>query len=259
MYFLVEAIAPYASENKLNSQIHRFDENRKNIMKKLQVTRWLTICFLLCFAIGCSANRSANNSIETAQKPQKQTETSSAIAQASPSEQSGRAPQTASYDVIYDPQSVEGNGDISDQAAFIAQIRYANVPRWVREAFFNQKLNQRYVMVFRDIRPLYLRGDFNGDNKIDIALMLQEKSTQGSSSAPSVMAIFHGGSQEAIIIDDPNKLGADDIWEVVPKEDMTKYQSISALGEGISMAKAASASRLIYWDGKEYNALQTSD
>lgn len=228
-------------------------------MEKAQITRWIAICFLLGIAIGCSANRSVNTSVETAQNSPSQTKTSTSTPESSASQQPERSPQTASYDVTYDPQSVEGNGDISDPAAFIAQIRYANVPRWVRESFFKQRLNERYVMVFRDIRPLYLRGDFNGDDKIDIALMLQEKTAQNESYSPSVMAIFQGGTQQATIIDDPEKLGADDIWEVVPKEDMTKYQSISALGEGISMAKAASASRMIYWDGKEYDALQTSD
>jgi hypothetical protein len=33
----------------------------------------------------------------------------------------------------------------------------------------------------------------------------------------------------------------------------------SAKGEGISMAKAMSASRLIYWDGNQYQSAQTSD
>lgn len=228
-------------------------------MRKTQVTRWMTICFLLWFAIGCSANRPTDAAIETTQNSQNQVKTATPTPTSSPSEQSSQAPQTASYDITYDPKTVEGSGDISDPASFIAQIRYSNVPRRVRESFFSQKLNERYVMVFRDIRPLYLRGDFNGDNKIDIALMLKEKTAQSESYSPSVMAVFHGGTQETIIIDDPEKLGADDIWEVVPKEDMTKYQSISALGEGISMAKAASASRTIYWDGKEYNSLQTSD
>ncbi len=207
----------------------------------------------------CSSNPSVNTSVEGTQNSQNPVETSTPTVESSATESSGRSPQTASYDITYDPQTVEGYGDVSDQAAFIAQIRYANVPRWVRESFFKQNLNERYVMVFRDIRPLYLRGDFNGDNKTDIALMLKKKAAQNESPSPSVMAIFHGGTQEVIIIDDPEKLGADDIWEVIPKENMTKYQSISALGEGISMAKAASASRMIYWDGKEYNSLQTSD
>jgi hypothetical protein len=33
----------------------------------------------------------------------------------------------------------------------------------------------------------------------------------------------------------------------------------SAKGEGISMAKAMSASRLLYWDGNQYQSAQTSD
>ena len=228
-------------------------------MKKTQICHWVALFFLFWVTSACSSNPSVNTSLEETQNSQNLVETSTPTAESSATESSGRSPQTASYDITYDPKTVEGYGDISDQAAFIAQIRYANVPLWVRESFFKQKLNERYVMVFRDIRPLYLRGDFNGDNKTDIALMLQEKTTQNGLSSRSVMAVFHGGTQEAIIIDDPDKLGADDIWTVIPQEEVAKYQSISALGEGILMAKAASASRMIYWDGKEYNSLQTSD
>ncbi|MEP0872497.1 hypothetical protein NDA01_22020 [Trichocoleus desertorum AS-A10] len=230
-------------------------------MKKTSIARWTTICLLLWFAIACSTNRSANSSVETAQNSQNQvpTPTSTPEAERIPSGPSEPSPQTASYDTTYDPKTVQGYGDGSDQSSFIAQIRYSNVPLWVRESFFKQKLNERYVMVFRDIRPLYLRGDFNGDSKIDIALMLQEKPVQNGLSSPLIMAIFQGGTEQATIIDDPDKLGADDIWAVVPQEEMAKYPSISALGEGILMAKAASASRTIYWDGKEYNSLQTSD
>jgi hypothetical protein len=59
-------------------------------------------------------------------------------------------------------------------------------------------------------------GDFNGDSKPDIAVMLKDKTPKNN--AFSVMAIFPGGTKKVIVIDDLNKLGADDIWEVVYRE-----------------------------------------
>jgi hypothetical protein len=46
--------------------------------------------------------------------------------------------------------------------------------------------------------------------------MLKDKTPKNN--AFSVMAIFPGGTKKVIVIDDLNKLGADDIWEVVYRE-----------------------------------------
>ncbi|WP_373526806.1 hypothetical protein [Nostoc sp.] len=140
----------------------------------------------------------------------------------------------------------------SSNQTLLEWLRHENIPGWVRNTFFKKGLNKRYTFYFRDIRPLYLRGDFNGDNQIDIAVMLKEKLPKNAIHRNPLMAIFHGGTQQVFFIS-PEDLPADDLWEVVPKGDSTKA------GEGIFMAKAMSSSKVFYWDGKQYSATGTSD
>lgn len=131
-------------------------------------------------------------------------------------------------------------------------VKHENIPAWVRNTFFKQGLSKRYKFYFRDIRPLYLRGDFNGDNQMDVAVMLKEKLPQNAIARNPLMAIFHGGTQQVFFISSED-LPADDLWEVVPKQDSAK------VGEGIFMAKAMSSSKVFYWDGKQYSSTWTSD
>ena len=228
-------------------------------MKMTRLYYCFTVCFLTLFTIGCSSGNLNKNVVDLS------TNSAKADKQAvvknkdnTDTEPTKKAEQNASRDIEYSPTSPEDIEQAQGQAGFIAWVRYANIPMWVRKEFFNQGLNKQYSFSFRDIRPLYLRGDFNGDRKPDIAVMLKDKTRKDTPS--SAMAIFQGGTQQVIVIDDPNKLGGDDIWEVVSQEE-NQYVRIpsSAKGEGISMAKAMSASRLIYWDGNQYQSAQTSD
>ena len=228
-------------------------------MKMTRVYYGLTVGFLTIFTIGCSSTNLNKNVVDLSTNSAKEDEQAVVKNKDNTDTQPTKnAEQDASRDIEYSPTSPEDIDHAQGQAAFITWIRYANIPFWVRQEFFNQGLNKRYSFLFRDIRPLYLRGDFNGDRKPDIAVMLKNKTSKDNPT--SVMAIFHGGTQQVIVIDDPNKLGADDIWEVVSREE-NQYIKIpsSAKGEGISMAKAMSASRLIYWDGNQYQSAQTSD
>lgn len=228
-------------------------------MKLTRVYSCLTLGFLTIFTIGCSASNPIKNVVDLSTNSAKADEQPVVNNQDNTAKESTKnAEQDAAKDIEYSPTSPEDIDQAQGQAGFIAWIRYANIPFWVRKEFFNQGLNKRYSFLFRDIRPLYLRGDFNGDRKPDIAVMLKDKTPKNN--AFSVMAIFHGGTKKVIVIDDLNKLGADDIWEVVSRAE-NQYVRIpsSAKGECISMAKAMSASRLIYWDGNQYQSAQTSD
>lgn len=228
-------------------------------MKLTRVYSCLTLGFLTIFTIGCSASNPNKNVVDLSTNSAKADEQPVVKNQDNTAKESTKnTEQEASRDIEYSPSSPEDIEQAQGQAGFIAWIRYANIPFWVRKEFFNQGLNKRYSFLFRDIRPLYLRGDFNGDRKPDIAVILKDKTPKNN--AFSVMAIFHGGTKKVIVIDDVNKLGGDDIWEVVSREE-NQYIRIpsSAKGEGISMAKAMSASRLIYWDGNQYQSAQTSD
>ncbi len=228
-------------------------------MKIFQLNHWISVVFLAFFVIGCSAKKITENTGDVSKDSVNATEQNAITKEDNTDKELAKnGEQNASRDIEYSPASPENIDNTQEQAAFIAWVRYANIPLWVRKNFFDQGLNKRYSYYFRDIRPLYLRGDFNGDRKPDIAVMLKDKMRKDNPNP--VMAIFHGSTQEVIVIDDPNKLGADDIWEVVSREE-TQFVRLpsSAKGEGISMAKAMSASRLIYWDGNQYRSAQTSD
>lgn len=230
-------------------------------MKFRRVYYCLIVGLLTIFSMGCSSSNLNKNVVNLSTESAKADEDEQVVIKNkdyTAKEPTKNAEENASRDIEYSPTSPEDIERAQGQAGFIAWIRYANIPLWVRKEFFNKGLNKQYSFSFRDIRPLYLRGDFNGDRKPDIAVMLKNKTRKDNPI--SVMAIFHGGTKQVMVIDDPNKLGADDIWEVVsPQENQYAKLPKAAKGEGISMAKAMSASRLVYWDGKEYRSAQTSD
>jgi len=51
------------------------------------------------------------------------------------------------------------------------------LPDAVKRALTNGSLGKEYDLSFR-INPSYLEGDFNGDGKIDIAVLVKERSTR---------------------------------------------------------------------------------
>ncbi|WP_190637831.1 hypothetical protein [Trichocoleus sp. FACHB-40] len=232
-----------------------------NIIKNSKLIQIIGICLVLGLANSCSSDNLSKAPVESqasanvAEQP--------VVTEKENTDNKGESnKQEAARDITYNPTTPEDNDAVKDQKSFIEHIRYVNIPYWVRKSFFDKGLNKSYSIHFRDIRQLYLRGDFNGDNKIDIALMLAEKKPQGETQVFNrAMAIFHGGTQEVILID--KELGADDVWEVIPKAEAAKYNasipSSWKQGEGISLSKAASSSRLFYWDGKQYTYYATSD
>lgn len=152
------------------------------------------------------------------------------------------------YESTYNPVELTSNNQ-----TLLEWVRHENIPAWVRTTFFKKGLNKRYAFYFRDVRPLYLRGDFNGDNQMDVAVMLKEKLPQNKIHRNPLMAIFHGGTQQVFFIG-PKDLPADDLWGVVPKK-----ENSAKVGEGIFMAKAMSSSKVFYWDGKQYSSTWSSD
>jgi hypothetical protein len=213
-----------------------------NIMKNTPKFYWIAVLLVMGFTSSCSLNnKNAVNSqslIDVSNQSIKEIDNTS-----------GKNSEKQLHKPAYNPVELTSN----DQNSLLEWVRHENIPAWVRTTFFKKGLNKRYTFYFRDVRPLYLRGDFNGDNQIDIAVMLKEKMPQNKIHRNPLMAIFHGGTQQVFFIG-PEDLPADDLWEVVPK----KANSAKA-GESIFMAKAMSSSKVFYWDGKQYRSSWTSD
>jgi len=144
------------------------------------------------------------------------------------------------------------------------QTQEQNLPLWVRNVFVKRGLDKTLSISYA-VNPFYLRGDFNGDEKPDIAVLVERKSTSELG-----IAVVHSNDSSVYVLGAGNRIGnggADfdwlDVWSVYPK-------SIIALGAGetsiptlrseaLHVAKFGSASGLIYWDGKRYDWYQQGD
>ncbi|GCC53721.1 hypothetical protein SanaruYs_39690 [Chryseotalea sanaruensis] len=132
--------------------------------------------------------------------------------------------------------------------------------------FYNQEKIRTSYKVDQDLNPFYLRGDFDGDKKIDYALAVIESTTDKKGILiyhPVTKKYFLAGAGKAI----PNGHGDDyswmDGWEVsderTVEQGVTNLKPPKLIGEAILIQKLESSSGLIYWDGKEYRWYQQGD
>jgi hypothetical protein len=139
-----------------------------------------------------------------------------------------------------------------------------DVPDAVKNALTNMSAERNYDLSFR-IRPSYLEGDFNGDGKMDTAVLVKEHST-----GKIGIAILHGATARVIILGAGNSIGngGDDFewmdsWQVYSKARAAHAggeKSVSHLrGDALLVEKSEAASALIYWNGKKYLWSQRGD
>lgn len=144
------------------------------------------------------------------------------------------------------------------------QAQEQNLPSWVRDSFLKNGLIQTYSISYY-INPFYLRGDFNGDQKSDIAVLIEKKS-----SSERGIAIFHSNDSVVFILGAGKKIGNGgsdfkwmNIWSVYPKSAVSfgvGETSIPSLkGEALHLVKLGSASGIVYWTGQKYVWYQQGD
>jgi hypothetical protein len=154
--------------------------------------------------------------------------------------------------------------NLFSQDNYMLWIRQQNVPSEVNEAFKITKADSTYIIIF-DINPFYLRGDFNGDNIHDYAVLIMNR--VGSEIG---IAIIHGGSKKMYILGAGEKFGNGgrdfqwmNAWHIYPKGKVYQGASEDAppvlKGEALIVSCLESASGLIYWTGKEYKWYQQGD
>ncbi|MBI1805289.1 MAG: hypothetical protein HY033_07190 [Ignavibacteriae bacterium] len=133
------------------------------------------------------------------------------------------------------------------------------LPKWVRNEFFAKNLDQQYSLTFAR-HPAFLKGDFNGDGRKDIAIQIQDKNT-----GKSGIVIFHAKKPQIIstpvtILGAGKSLGRAgdnfqqmDMWTLVPLRDVrTIDETALHSGDAIHLAKRDSLGGFIYWNGKQY-------
>ena len=144
----------------------------------------------------------------------------------------------------------------------VAQVH--DVPETVKRAIANGSLAKDYDVSFH-MNPFYLRGDFKGDGKIDLAVLVKQRS-----SGKLGIAIIHGEMDKVTILGAGVGLGngGDDFewmdsWQVYPKDRVIPRAGETIVprlhGEALLVAKSEAASALIYWNGKRYVWFQQGD
>jgi hypothetical protein len=140
----------------------------------------------------------------------------------------------------------------------------SNLPDWVTRVAQSAQLPKRYD-VNPHLNPFFQSGDFNGDGKLDVALLVRNKTTRQTG-----IAIFLYGGAKPVVLGAGNSFrngGADfnwmDNWSVYPKQEVHKShwenKPPSPKGDALWVAKSESASAFIFWDGKQFVWYQQSD
>jgi len=136
-----------------------------------------------------------------------------------------------------------------------------DVPEVIDKAIANGSLAKEYELSFR-ISLFYLRGDFDGDGKPDVAVSVKQRST-----GKLGVAIINGATGKVTILGAGTAIGngGDDFewmdsWERYSKGRVAKGKSIPKLrADALLVSKSKAASALIYWNGQRYVWLQQGD
>ena len=136
------------------------------------------------------------------------------------------------------------------------------IPKWVRTEFVSRHLDDNYAILYK-LFPAYLRSDFNGDGRRDVAVQVQD-----IRSGKIGIAIFHGKYPQAAfvhvdILGAGNRLGSAgddfkwiDIWRLHSRtavySELKETPPKNSGGEAFDLQKRGGKSGYIYWDGKQY-------
>ncbi|MCS6294408.1 MAG: hypothetical protein H8J66_15160 [Nitrospira sp.] len=139
-----------------------------------------------------------------------------------------------------------------------------NLPEWTAPVLAGKAFASTYALSTR-LNPFFLHGDFNGDGRLDVAVLIMHKRTgqQG-------IAILHAGAQTAIVLGAGHAVGnggADfswlDAWSIFDTQTVqqgaTGKKPPMRRGDALLVQKLESASALLYWDGTAYRWYQQGD
>lgn len=152
-------------------------------------------------------------------------------------------------------------------AAQTQEVDLENVPQDILMQVGTGPFAEAYSISGR-INPFYLRGDFDGDNKPDYAILVLSKKDHSRG-----IAIWLSSQKKFLVLGAGHafRLGAErttdfdviDTWQVYGKKSVERGFEAGPppklLGEAILAGKKESASGLIYWNGKQFAWYQQGD
>jgi hypothetical protein len=140
----------------------------------------------------------------------------------------------------------------------------SNLPAWVMRVVQSAQLSKRYD-VSSHLNPFFQSVDFNGDGKLDIAVLVRNKITRQT----GIVIFLYGGAKLIVLgAGDSFRNGGTDFnwmdnWSVYPKQEIHKSHWENKppfpKGDALWVAKSESASAFIFWDGKQFVWYQQSD
>jgi len=139
-----------------------------------------------------------------------------------------------------------------------------SIPKWASEAFRKPEFTKDYLLSAR-LNPFLLQGDFNGDGKLDLAILISRR----GSEAQGIAILFAGATHPEVIgAGHAIANGGDDLswmnaWSVFSKGTVPrgadKAASPQLRGDALLVEKLESASAIVYWDGAAYRWYQQGD
>lgn len=135
-----------------------------------------------------------------------------------------------------------------------------DIPESAIKVFKSSGLDRQFDFSSR-LKPSYLSGDFDGDSKLDVAILVRQKS-----SGKIGIAVCHSSTNKVLFIGAGTEVGNGgdnfdwmDTWSVTPRAAARKRVGRAAKGDALHVEKSESAGALIYWNGRRYVWYQVGD
>ena len=139
-----------------------------------------------------------------------------------------------------------------------------SIPRWAVPLLEHPGFSENYPLSTR-LNPFLVQGDFNGDGRIDLAILVEQKDTRAAG-----IAIVHAGAGRPIVTGAGTPLGAGGrdfswmkAWQVYSKGPVLQGAGPEPppelRGDALLVKALEAASAVIYWNGSEYRWYQQGD